>query len=87
MKIETIWMLEFFQEIKNIHGKEPRITAWRGPILRSRGKKRPKEIGSDRGFNVEDEKQKIVMSCMPVNKIFDEGSSSPNVKYCRGFCN
>ena len=81
MKIETIWMLEFFQEIKHINQKGPRITAWRGPILRS------KEIGSDRRFKVEDEKQKIVMYYMPVDKIFDEGSSSPSVKYCRGFCN
>lgn len=79
-------MLEFFQGIKHVNGKGLRITAWRGSILRSRGKKRSKEIGNDRRFKVEDEKQKVVMSCMPVNKIFDEGSS-PNVKYCRGFCN
>lgn len=49
MKIETIWMLEFFQEIKHINQKGPRVTAWRGPILRSRGENDPKKLAVTEG--------------------------------------
>ena len=38
-------------------------------------------------FREEEEKLKTAMSCVPVNEMFDEGSSGLSVKYCRGFCN
>lgn len=72
------------QGTKNSNMESAHIEIW-GKTKQN--KKQSKETGNEGRFREEEEKLKTAMSCVPVNEMFDEGSSGLSVKYCRGFCN